>query len=69
MQKVEHIGIAVVSLAKSVPLFEKLLNSKCYKTESVESEQVNTAFLKKGETKIELIESLNENGGISRCFE
>jgi methylmalonyl-CoA/ethylmalonyl-CoA epimerase len=69
MQKVEHIGIAVVSLAKSVPLFEKLLNSKCYKTESVESEQVNTAFLKKGETKIELIESLNENGAISRFIE
>jgi len=57
MQKVEHIGIAVKSLAESVPLFEKLLNSQCYKTEQVESEKVNTAFFKKGETKIELLES------------
>ena len=44
MLKVEHIGIAVRTLAESVPLFEKLLNSQCYKTEFVESEQVNTAF-------------------------
>jgi len=57
MLKVEHIGIAVKDLAISVPLFEKLLNSQCYKTETVESESVNTAFLKSGETKIELLES------------
>ena len=49
MLKVEHIGIAVRTLADSVPLFEKLLNSQCYKTEMVESEKVNTAFFKKGD--------------------
>ena len=53
MLKVEHIGIAVRTLADSVPLFEKLLKSQCYKTEKVESEKVNTAFFKTGETKIE----------------
>ena len=69
MLKVEHIGIAVKDLAISVPLFEKLLNSQCYKTESVESELVNTAFLKSGETKIELLESSVENGVISKFIE
>jgi methylmalonyl-CoA/ethylmalonyl-CoA epimerase len=69
MQKVEHIGIAVKSLASSVPLFEKLLNSQCYKTESVESEKVNTAFFKKGETKIELLESMDPEGVIARFIE
>ncbi len=69
MLKVEHIGIAVKDLAISVPLFEKLLNSQCYKTESVESELVNTAFLKSGETKIELLESSVENGIISKFIE
>ena len=44
MRKVEHIGIAVNSLTDSIPLFEKLLNSQCYKTEIVEGEKVNTAF-------------------------
>jgi methylmalonyl-CoA/ethylmalonyl-CoA epimerase len=69
MQKVEHIGIAVKELAISVPLFEKLLNSQCYKTEMVESEKVNTAFFQKGETKIELLESTSADGVIARFIE
>lgn len=69
MLKVEHIGIAVNDLKKSVPLFEKLLNTPCYKTEAVESEQVNTAFLQQGETKIELLESSSPNGVIARYIE
>jgi len=69
MQKVEHIGIAVKSLEVSISLFEKLLNTTCYKTELVESEQVNTAFFKKGETKIELLESLAADGVIAKFIE
>lgn len=66
MQKVEHIGIAVKDLAISVPLFEKLLNSPCYKTETVESEKVNTAFFYSGTTKIELLESADTSGVIAK---
>jgi methylmalonyl-CoA/ethylmalonyl-CoA epimerase len=66
MLKIEHIGIAVKSLSVSVPLFEKLLNTSCYKTEAVESEKVSTAFFQRGETKIELLESIEENGVISK---
>jgi methylmalonyl-CoA/ethylmalonyl-CoA epimerase len=69
MQKIEHIGIAVKDLAISVPLFEKLLNSSCYKTEQVETEKVNTAFFKTGETKIELLESTDPNGVIAKFIE
>lgn len=69
MLKVEHIGIAVRTLAESVPLFEKLLNSQCYKTEVVESEKVNTAFFKTRDTKIELLESTDENGVISKFID
>lgn len=69
MQKIEHIGIAVKDLAISVPLFENLLNSQCYKTELVESEKVNTAFFKTGETKIELLESTDPNGVIAKFIE
>ena len=60
MQKVEHIGIAVNSLEISIPLFEKLLNSVCYKREKVESESVETAFFKQGETKIELVAATSD---------
>lgn len=69
MLKVEHLGIAVQSLEKSVPLFEKLLNTACYKTETVASEKVNTAFFQKGETKIELLESTEADGVIAKFIE
>lgn len=69
MQKVEHIGIAVKHLSVSIPLFEKLLNTICYKTEMVESEKVNTAFFKTGETKIELLESQSAEGVIAKYIE
>ena len=69
MQKIEHIGIAVRSLSVSIPVFEKLLDSKCYKTEQVESEKVDTAFFQIGETKIELLESMEDNGVISKYIE
>ena len=69
MQKIEHIGIAVNSLAMAIPLYEKLLNSNCYKTEVVAGEKVNTAFFKQGETKIELLESTDPQGTIARFIE
>jgi len=69
MLKVEHIGIAVKELTTSIPLYEKLLNSQCYKTEIVASEQVNTAFFQKGETKIELLESITPDGVIAKYIE
>lgn len=69
MLKVEHIGIAVKDLANAVPLFEKLLNSHCYKTEAVDSENVNTAFFRQGETKIELLESSAPGGVIAKYIE
>ena len=69
MRKVEHIGIAVKDLGFSIPLFEQILDSPCYKTEEVESEQVRTAFFQKGETKIELLEGLTPDSVITRYVE
>ncbi len=69
MQKVEHIGIAVKKLENAILVFEKLLNTDCYKTELVETEKVNTAFFKIGTTKIELLESTDPDGVISRFIE
>jgi len=69
MNKIEHIGIAVKRLSISIPLFEKLLNAPCYKKESVEGEKVNTAFFKIGDSKIELLESMSEDGVIAKFIE
>jgi methylmalonyl-CoA/ethylmalonyl-CoA epimerase len=69
MHKVEHIGIAVKDLSTSISLYERLLGSPCYKTERVDSEQVNTAFFQKGETKIELLQGLTPDSVITRYVE
>ncbi len=67
--KVEHIGIAVKDLQISIPLFEKLLGSPCYKTEKIEGEQVNTAFFLQQNSKIELLESTDPAGVIAKFID
>lgn len=69
MTKLEHIGIAVKDMQQSITLFESLLNSPCYKTETVESEQVTTAFFQQGETKIELLANTVAGGVIEKFIE
>ena len=69
MMKIEHLGIAVKELANSIPLFEQLLNTPCYKTEGVESEGVNTAFFQTGDSKIELLEATNATSAIAKYIE
>lgn len=69
MTKVEHIGIAVKDLSVSIPLFEKLLNTPCYKQETVASENVITAFFQNGPNKIELLQSSDPEGVIAKFIE
>jgi len=66
IKKIEHLGIAVKSIAESLPMFEALFSSSCYKEEIVESEGVRTAFIQVGESKIELLEATNENSPIAK---
>ena len=65
MLNIDHIGIAVKKLANAVPLYERLLNSQCYKTEVVQGENVTTSFLATGQTKIELLQSNTAEGVIA----
>jgi len=69
MKKIEHVGIAVKKLSVSIPLFEKLLNTECYKTEVLVSEKVNTAFFQIGKNKIELLEAYSPESVIHKFIE
>lgn len=69
LTNVEHIGIAVKDIASSNELFTKLFNIPHYKSESVESEGVNTSFFKINETKIELLEATNPESAIAKFIE
>lgn len=64
--KVEHIGIAVDRLSESIPIYEALLNTPCYKQEEVISEGVKTAFFQVGPNKIELLEASTPNSPIAK---
>jgi methylmalonyl-CoA/ethylmalonyl-CoA epimerase len=64
--KVEHIGIAVKNLESAKQTYEKLLGTKCYKTEKVEKEQVLTAFFKTGDCKVELLEANSPDSVIAK---
>ncbi len=66
MDKIEHIGIAVNSIAQAGNIYEKLLGTPIYKTEDVASESVKTAFLQCGPNKIELLEALNDDSPIAK---
>ena len=55
INRVDHIGIAVSSLEESIPLFEKLLDTKLNKREAVDPQKVEVAFFKVGGGMIELL--------------
>lgn len=52
---IDHIGIAVDDLESAIKTYESLLDSECYKREVVEEQQVETAFFRTGESKVELL--------------
>ncbi len=66
---IEHIGIAVKSIAEALPFYEKVLGLKCYNIEEVADQKVKTAFFKIGETKIELLETTDPEGPIGKFIE
>lgn len=66
---IEHIGIAVKSIAAHLPYYEEVLGLKCYNIEEVADQKVKTAFLKVGQTKIELLEPTSEESTIAKFIE
>lgn len=65
VKRLHHIGIAVKNLETSMQWVTDVLGLKLEKVETVESEQVRVAFFQVGETKLELLEPLTEDGTIA----
>jgi methylmalonyl-CoA/ethylmalonyl-CoA epimerase len=66
---IEHIGIAVRNLEEAIKFYEETFGLKCYAIEEVKDQKVRTAFFKVGQTKIELLESTEHEGPISKFIE
>jgi len=69
LNKIEHLGIAVKSIAASAKMYEALLGKPSYKTEIVDSEGVSTMFFQIGDSKIELLEATNPESPIAKFIE
>ncbi|KAA6338706.1 methylmalonyl-CoA/ethylmalonyl-CoA epimerase [termite gut metagenome] len=66
---IEHLGIAVSSIEEALPYYENVLGLKCYNIETVEDQKVKTAFLRAGDTKIELLEPTSPDSTIAKFIE
>ena len=70
MQKgIDHIGIAVRSISKALPLYEEVFGMVNEGEEIVESQGVRVVFLSTGNTRIELLEPLNEKSAVYKFIE
>jgi methylmalonyl-CoA/ethylmalonyl-CoA epimerase len=69
LKNIEHIGIAVHNIEESLKYYEGVLGLKCYAIEDVEEQKVKTAFLKIGETKLELLEATSDDSPVAKFIE
>nr|WP_241657841.1 methylmalonyl-CoA epimerase [Anaerobacillus alkaliphilus] len=64
-KKVDHIGIAVKSIDETLPFYLNHLKLELLGIEEVSTQKVRVAFLKIGESKLELLEPMSEESPIA----
>ena len=69
LERIDHLGIAVPSLADAVPYYEKALGLACERVEEVPQQKVRTAFFRAGETHLELLEPTSADSPIAKFLE
>lgn len=65
MASIDHLGIAVKSLAAAKGIYEKL-GLKVSGEETIEAEQVRVAMVPVGESRLELLEAISESSPIAK---
>ena len=69
LQKINHIGIAVQSLADAIPFYRDNLGMAFKGTEEVAEQKVRVAFFEIGESKIELLEPTSDESPVAKFLE
>jgi LAO/AO transport system kinase len=64
--RIHHLGIAVESLARTVPIFQKLVGKAPAGEESVADQKVRVAVFRLGDSRVELLESTEVDSPIAR---
>jgi len=65
---IDHLGIAVKSLAQARKFYESL-GLEIHGEESIETEKVNVAMVPVGESRIELLEATSEDSPIAKFIQ
>lgn len=66
---IDHIGVVVKSISKALPIYEDVLGMIHEGEEIVQGQKVRVAFLSAGNTRIELLEPLDETSPIAKFIE
>jgi methylmalonyl-CoA epimerase len=69
LTKINHIGIAVNSVDDMLKFYTEVLGLKLDEIEVVQEQNVRTAIVKIGESKIELLESTSPDGTIAKFIQ
>lgn len=69
VEKIDHIGIAVESIEKWLGFYKDVLGLEYTGSEEVEEQKVRVAFLKIGESQIELLEPTADDSPIAKFLE
>ncbi len=69
IQKIDHIGVAVKSVATARKFYEEVLGLTCEGVEEVASQKVRTAFFSVGEVHVELLEPTAPDSPIARFID
>ena len=67
--KINHLGIAIRSLEKSVPIFEKIFGVKAGEIEYVSEQRVNVRKIYIENCDIELLEGTSPDSSITKFIE
>lgn len=66
LEKIDHIGIAVNNLEQAIPLYRDRLGLEYLGTEEVPWRKIKVAFFRIGESKIELLESMDPESAVAK---
>ena len=69
LKKIDHIGIAVPSMAEGKKFWSEILGLPLAGEETVAAQKVTTGFFPVGESEVELLESSDADGAVARFIE
>jgi methylmalonyl-CoA/ethylmalonyl-CoA epimerase len=69
IKHIDHIGVAVKTIAQAGKFYTEILGLKIHGIENVADQKVNVAFLPITDSEVELLESTHDDGPVAKYIE